>query len=290
MTERNYDSPECWQYTIRANTLTDDLKKLGLNESGISKLRCSDFAIDIVHTDNKKVFNEVKAFIERYEWLGTMSLYPTHIFTARFHGILGGVVIMDMPITFSKMLGEDTRKIERLISRGACASWTPKNLASTMISLGMKWISKNTRFRLFVAYSDTEAKELGTIYQACNFYYLGNTFGAGYQYKLDSGKWVSDRYFRSRSVYKRIALSEGIIWNPEWQQKDRILFAKMPTDIAAQIKNASKQMQNSCEKRSMTPKHKYAYVLGKNKAETKVLRKLFLDRNKVYPYPKERGK
>lgn len=47
---------------------------------------------------------------------------------------------------------------------------------------------KNTQYRLFTAYSDTEAKELGTIYQACNFYYLGKKSGAGYQYKLNTGK------------------------------------------------------------------------------------------------------
>lgn len=37
------------------------------------------------------------------------------------------------------------------------------------------------------------------------------------------------------------------------------------------------------------PKHKYVYVLGENKAETKYLRKMFVSRNKIYPYPKERG-
>ena len=37
-------------------------------------------------------------------------------------------------------------------------------------------------------------------------------------------------------------------------------------------------------------KHKYAYVLGKNKMETKNLKKLFESRNKTYQYPKERGK
>ena len=37
-------------------------------------------------------------------------------------------------------------------------------------------------------------------------------------------------------------------------------------------------------------KHKYAFVLGKDKKETKQLRKKFLELNKIYQYPKERGK
>ena len=38
------------------------------------------------------------------------------------------------------------------------------------------------------------------------------------------------------------------------------------------------------------PKGKYVFVLGKDKKETKALRRKFLELNKVYPYPKERGK
>ena len=194
-----------------------------------------------------------------------------------------------MPNAFSKLLGEDTRKVERLISRGACVSWSPKNLASKLISFAIKWMVANTQYRLFTAYSDSEARELGTIYQACNFYYLGKKSGSGYQFKIENDKWTSDRYFRSRSVYKRLAKADNIEWVDEWQDGDCVHFDKMPADVALRIKTLSKEYQNSCEKRKINPKHKYAYVLGKDNRETKALRKLFEERNKTYPYPKERG-
>ena len=44
------------------------------------------------------------------------------------------------------------------------------------------------------------------------------------------------------------------------------------------------------EKIEFPSKHKYAFVLGRNKTETKELRRIFLKLNKTYPYPKERGK
>ena len=44
------------------------------------------------------------------------------------------------------------------------------------------------------------------------------------------------------------------------------------------------------KKISFPSKHKYAFVLGRDKRETKALRKKFLELNKVYEYPKERGK
>lgn len=144
-------------------------------------------------------------------------------------------------------------------------------------------------YRLFTAYSDTEAKELGTIYQACSFYYLGKKFGTGYQYQLDGGRWVSDRYFRSRSVYKRLAISDGIDWDMNWQSGDRVIFDRMPIEVANRIKFLSKEYQSGSPCRKLQPKHKYAYVRGRDRRETRQLRQLFESRNRTYPYAKTRG-
>ena len=301
---RDYNEKHCWQYDIRLNNLNDDLILAGLSLDETKILKISDFIFQ--KEEKKDCFSEVKSFIERHEWLGKISLYPTHIFTARYKGILAGVIIMDLPTVFSKMLegvnipvllddgtletkNIKTRRIERLISRGACISWSPKNLGSSLIMFAIKWMVKNTRFRLFVCYADVEAKELGTIYQACNFYYLGKKSGAKIQYKVKDEHWVSDRYFRSRSVYKRLAKNNEIIWLDEWQKNDKVMFDKMPEEIANKIKKLSKEYMLSCESREMKLKHKYAYVLGINVAETKYLRKFFIDKNKIYSYPKERG-
>jgi uncharacterized protein YktA (UPF0223 family) len=281
-----YESQHCWQYDIRLRNKEEDVADSGLSAVELASLRCSDFLFQ--HEPKNHIFYEVKRFIERHEWLGKMSLYPTHFFTARYKGQLAGVVIMDMPAAFSKLLGEDTKKIERLISRGACVSWSPKNLASKLISFATSWMVQNTEYRLFTAYSDTEAKELGTIYQACNFYYLGQIAGAGWQYKLENGRLVSDRYFRSRSVYKKLAKVAGIFWEASWQTGDIVHFENMPSEIVHRLKEMSKDYQKSCEKRRISAKHKYAYVLGKDKRETKRLRKEFETRNKVFPYPKDR--
>lgn len=285
---KDYNKDHCWQYDIRLNNLSDDLNVYNLTLEETQNLRVSDFKLQ--NESKETCFNEVKAFIERHEWLGRISLYPTHIFTARYKGILAGVVIMDMPSVFSKILGDDTKKCERLISRGACISWSPKNLGSSLIMFAIKWMVKNTNYRLFVAYSDVEARELGTIYQACNFYYIGKKSGAKKQYKIETGRWVSDRYFRARSVYKKLAKVNNIIWQDEWQDGDSVKFDKMPTHIAKQIKELSKNYLLSCESKEIEPKHKYVYVLGKDKNETKKLREIFLKRNNIFSYPKERGK
>jgi hypothetical protein len=284
--KKEYNEEYCWQYHIRQKNLNEDLKVAGISQDELVSLRVSDF--DLKFEDKNTVWKEAKEFIERHEWLGKMGLYPTYIYTARYKGILCGVLSFDMPNAFSKMLGDETKKMERLIGRGACISWSPKNLASKMINSSIKELVKMTPYRLFTAYSDPEAKELGTVYQACNFYYLGQKSGALYQYKIRDDKWVSDRYFRSRSFYKKIAIENNIDWNKEWQDGDKVKFSLMPHEISEKIKRISKDRMNSCEKRRLISKHKYAYVQGINKKETKRLRKIFEDRNKIYEYPKDR--
>jgi len=158
---------------------------------------------------------------------------------------------------------------------------------------------RNTDFRVFTAYSDPEAKELGTIYQACNFYYLGQTSGTNYQY-LDPAKpergWFSDREFRKRSKYKLYATKIGIEpkeWEEKYMGKWSPDWTKVPKDIKIKIKAEEKKYRESCEKRKVPTKHKYCYILGRSKKETKQFRRLFRENNfkKVeLPYPRERGK
>ncbi len=287
----NYNKNHCWQYDIRLNNSEEDLKMFGLTEDDVKTLKISNFEIEYVPKENKATYAEAKKFIERHEWLGKMSNYPTHLFVSRYKGIMAGVVVMDMPAAFSNLLGKDTRKIERLVSRGACISWSPKNLASAMIMWAIKWMVANTQYRLFTAYSDPEAKELGTIYQACNFTYLGQNSGTSKMYQTPSGKWVSDRYFRSRSFYKRVATSLDVKWDMSWQNGDSIIWERVPDDIEANIRRAAKMLLDSAPSKKQPRKHKYAYILGADSRETKILRKQFEDINPKLvnlSYPKNR--
>ena len=53
------------------------------------------------------------------------------------------------------------------------------------------------------------------------------------------------------------------------------------------MRGYSKEMYNKSTKIYFPKKRKWAFVLGRDKRETKRLRKEFEERNKIYPYPKE---
>ena len=302
---KDYDKDHCWQYEIRQQNLTKDLKEASLTADQHKALRTNDFEFSYVEKGDKEQCAQIKQFIERHEWLGKLPIWLTHRFTARLkkNGALAGVIVMATPNQFSNVLGKENAKvIEKLISRGACISWSPKNLASWLLMKSIKHMVKNTEFRAFSAYSDPEAKELGTIYQACNFIYLGQKFGAGSQYlDPDNPKrgWFGSSGFADRSQIVRYAKKLEIEWQPEWYKMvgtkknyKKVNWKTIPEDISKQLKQERKAHQERCSKRKSPTKHKYIYILGRTKKETKELHKKFKEYNKDVvnlDYPSKRG-
>ena len=287
---KEYNEDWCYQYQKRLDTLDDDMRRFHFTEEDIRNIDLNDFQFSYIDSAQEKQC--ATDFIKRYEWLGTVGSYPTHWFTARYKGILGGVIIMGMPNSFSKLLGDDTKNIERLIARGASASWCPFNLGSKFLMWAIKWMVDNTQYRLFTCYSDPQAREIGSIYQALNFYYLGQNSGASIRCvnPYNPNSLISDRAFRARSMYKRYAKDLNIEWQSNWSNDQSMLWENIPDDVEKQLRDYSKEMYAKSEKIEFPSKHKYAFVLGRDKRETKILRNKFESLNKIYPYPKERGK
>jgi len=297
---KDYQGDKCWQGYIRELNLEEDLQAAGLTEEEANELRTSDFDFVYVPKEDKEGCREIKEFIERHEWLGKQSQRSTHRFCARLkkNNALAGVVIMATPNAFSNLLGPENKDKEKLISRGACISWGPKNLGSWLIMSSLRWMVENTEFRYFTAYSDPEAKELGTIYQACNFTYLGQTSGTAKQY-LDPAHpqkgWFSDREFRKKSKYQRYAQAIGIdkaTWKG-WMKKYSPNWEIIPEDIKVKIKAEEERYRQSCKERPVPAKHKYVCILGSSPGETKYYKRLFKKLNPKkanLPYPQERGK
>lgn len=283
----DFKESHCYQYQRRLDTLEEDkeyFRNLYGDDFDISTISLDDFEFEYITSKEDKA--EATKFIQRYEWLGTIGSYPTHWFTARYKGILGGVIIMGMPNAFSKLLGEKTKEIERLIARGASASWTPFNLGSKFLMWCIRWMVDNTQYRLFTCYSDPQAKETGQIYRALNFYLLDSKAGTTTRCvnPFNPNVIVTDRAFRARSFYKRISKMLGIEWQKNWNDDQKMLWENIPDDIEQKLREKSKELYRDSVKISFPSKLKWAFVLGKDKRETKKLRKKFLELNKISDY------
>ncbi len=190
---------------------------------------------------------EAKPFILEYEYLGTMSTRIIQCFGLYYHDILSGAIVFSLPpskgVTES-ILGKEHKDKVCVLSRGACAYWTHLHSGSKLISYGTRWMSQNTKYKCFIAYGDPTANEIGTLYQACNWIYTGQTESKT-EYYLNN-KWVSGYEFRLQR--KRETLPNNILTRPG------------------------------------SKKHRYVLIKGKDKRETKQLKKQL--RLNSFPYLK----
>ena len=300
----DYDKEHSWQYEIRLQNKAEDLQLANLSEDYVNSLSIQDFEFAYIPKHDKEGCREVREFIERHEWLGKMPVWVTDRFVARLKDskLLAGGVGMATPNSFSNLLGAESKGLEKLIARGACISWSPKNLGSWIIMQSIKWMVKNTDFRYFTAYSDPEAKELGTIYQACNFIYLGQKFGSGYQYLDPQNRergWFGDSGFSDRSQIVRYAKALNLTWRPEWYKMvgakknyRKVDWKNIPESTAQLLKQERTRHKSTCEKRRSPVKHKYCYILGRTRKETKSLVQQFkkYNQDKInLSYPQIRG-
>ena len=144
----------------------------------------------------EKFTKEHREFIERFEWLGTVGNSPVSTFAARLDGVLAGVVL------FGRAAG---RTPFLAIQRGANAPFAHQHLSSRLIGFSLRALKKEGKWDAVIGYSDPRAGEIGTIYSACNFQYMGDSFGAKAMYVNTAFRAIpfSPASLRRTSILKR---------------------------------------------------------------------------------------
>lgn len=165
----------CWQYLKRKQY--DEGKKVEQGE-----LLPEEFSLELKNTILKPITREVaKDFIEKYEWLGSLGTFKFGygLYFPYRSGIghkLGVAVCFSKTTTWQaevSICGERYRDKVILLCRGAAANWAVKNANSYAIAQTLKAVERDTDYRIILAYSDRRAGEVGTIYQALNFWFIG---------------------------------------------------------------------------------------------------------------------
>ena len=192
---------------------------------------------------------EARPIILRYEWLGTVGVPSVCTGLREPQGELIGVALFGHPGSpeAGDICGPDVPTL--CLTRGACVHWAHPHAASYLISRAVKLSGAEVVY----AYADPAAGELGTVYQACGWLYLGQNVGrkgSGVRYEQirdPTGAVYSVRVLRHRGL--TITEAKALGWQP--------------------IK--------------VLPKHKYVTFVG-DKRRRRQLRSLL--RFEPLPYPK----
>lgn len=209
-------------------------------------------------------FNTAKRIVEEYEWLGCMPSVSLFYFGIYFDNVCGGCVVFSPE--YIENLGnwdkyDYTGKII-LLSRGVCLHWTPINTNSKLIMSAIKMLPSN--YEVITATTDHLAGEIGTIYQACNFYYVGSMRDANPNVRSKNGDrtgWlINGKLFGARTLRQKYG------------------DTKMET-LLKYNRKVEKVKQNS----------KHRYFLFRGSAKTRAYLKSKIE-HLIKPYPKRETK
>jgi len=165
-------------------------------------------------------FAEAKPIILRHEWLHTMPPGARACYGLRTpSGELAGVAVFGPPPSplSRDQCGPEHRDKTICLARGACVHWAHPHAASFLISRACKLAATEFGWRIFCANADPTAGEIGTVYQAANWLYLG--VGVGRRggkgrwrfFSRREGRWSAEREIRARG--KTLA---DVRSHPEW--------------------------------------------------------------------------
>lgn len=216
-----------------------------------SSFLCYPISPDIKSSEVRQIdYKTASTIILEYEWIGTMPLPKSvrYMYGIYFGGVLGGAIVYVEPST-RQYFEKYPRQVVQL-NRGATTHWSPKFTASRLIGKSIKSL-RAEGVKAIIAFCTKEAGEIGTIYQACNFAYVGET-SPSKSYYLDK-HWISER-----------TLADKVAWAKNKGQNWVNKFANLQ----------SKQLEG---------KYKYILFIGYKREESSFMEEFGLVSK---PYPK----
>lgn len=222
-----------WQYKKRLEKAEEESKEKYWD----------DLDLDLAKAVVKPVERALaKRIIEEYEWLGCLPAVNKFYFGIFFGDVCGGVVVFGNE--YSENLGVwdkygYTGKM-LLLSRGVCLHWTPKNTGSKMIMSAIKMLPE--QYEIITCTTDHLAGEVGTIYQACNFHYVGamreNNPNVKSKNRDRIGVIIGDKLYGSRSMRSKFGT-----------QKKEVILEKHPDAVFIKQKSKHRYFYFNCDKR-----------------------------------------
>jgi hypothetical protein len=122
--------------------------------------------------------DEAATIILKYEWLRTLGSGVRAYYGLKLNGeLLGAVCLGTMGGDIRKICGDDYADKTVCLMRGACAPHAPKDAASFLVRHACRQAFKDFGWCVFFAYSDSDAGEIGTVYQAVGWHFIGEGLG-----------------------------------------------------------------------------------------------------------------
>ena len=176
---------------------------------GVPNVPHLDLKRAVVKPVSRKLAEQI---ILKYEWLGSMAQTSHHY--GIFFGLhCAGVCCFGSCCTGGPYISKEWGlRVERLfmLARGACVHWAPPGSNSKLISWACRLLARDTGAKITIAYSDTDAGEIGTVYQASNWICVGRTAPVE-QWVAPNGRVYDGKYPADRTRSRGGTRSDWIL-------------------------------------------------------------------------------
>jgi hypothetical protein len=209
-------------------------------------------------------YAEAKQVILKYEWLGTMGS-TRRCFGLFFDRELAGVECFGATAGTGVPYLCGPKHADRVMTlcRGACVHWAHEHSASYLIPRACKLLAAEGK-NIFVAYSDVDAGEIGTVYQACNWFYCGMTNPKGSLFVSPSGVERDERIVSGYARFRKTGADTFFRKFTRAEMREKMIAAGYMF-------------------KTRKPKHRYVGIYGESNLREELVDAL---RWNVLPYPK----
>lgn len=123
------------------------------------------------------VIKDIRDFVEQWHYSSSVNGLKLAQCFALYRGeeLIGAMIYgrLGMANAWKKYASSKDDVVE--LRRLCCIDDTPKNTESYFIGSTIRWLKKNSDFKVIVSYADTHYGHAGTIYKASNFTHVGMT-------------------------------------------------------------------------------------------------------------------
>jgi hypothetical protein len=159
---------------------------------------------------------EAEALILRYEWLGDCGRGASAFYGLKIGDELLGAAIFGVGTSHQarNICGEKYVPRTASLMRGCCVHFAPKNAPSFLVRHATEQAHVDHGWNIFMAYADSDAGEIGQIYQAVGWKYIGQAVGrpkgsVHLNWRKPDGTEISSQAVHHQNLNKRQLFALG---------------------------------------------------------------------------------
>ncbi len=187
---------------------------------------------------------EAESLILRYEWLRSCGRGASAFYGLKIGDELIGAAVFGIGTSHEarNICGESRIHLAVSLMRGCCVHFAPKHAPSYLIQHATRLASIDHGWKIFIAYADSDAGEIGIVYQRAHWKYIGQGIGrpkgnVHLNWRKPDGTEISSQNAHHQNLTKREMFALGYKAIPMKPKRRYVRFEGETSEEREQLKS-----------------------------------------------------